>query len=81
MPRIYYFLASETFAKALVGDDRPLDACYELAELGPRVVDVTLGPKGYVALTKGRIIQRPAYPVKAVARAAAMSFTRALFTA
>jgi sulfofructose kinase len=61
-----YFLASETFAEALVGEDSPLDACYKLAELGPRVVGVTLGAKGYVALTGGRIIQRPAYPVEAV---------------
>ena len=61
-----YFLASETFAKALVGEDTPLDACYKLVELGPRVVGVTLGAKGYVALTEGRIIQRPAYPVEAV---------------
>lgn len=61
-----YFLASDTFAKALVGEDRPLDACYELAELGARVVGVTLGPKGYVGLDGARIIERPAYPVEAV---------------
>lgn len=61
-----YFLASETFAKALVGSDGPLKACFRLAEFGPRVAGVTLGSKGYVALVEGRIIQRPAYPVKAV---------------
>jgi ribokinase len=61
-----YFLASETFAKALMGEDKPLDACYKLAEFGPRVAGVTLGPKGYVALTEGGIIERPAYPVEAV---------------
>jgi ribokinase len=60
------FLASETFSKALVGKNKPLDACYKLAELGPRVVGVTLGQKGYVALARGRIIERPAYPVEAV---------------
>ncbi|MFC1813793.1 carbohydrate kinase family protein [Thermodesulfobacteriota bacterium] len=61
-----YFLASETFARNLVGGDNPLAACFKLAELGPRVVVVTLGSKGYIALDMGRIIERPAYPVEAV---------------
>jgi sulfofructose kinase len=61
-----YYLASETFAKALVGDDDPMEACHKLAELGPRVTGVTLGAKGYVALANGRIIERPAYKAKAV---------------
>jgi len=61
-----YYLASQTFAKALVGDDKPLEACYKLAELGPRVAGVTLGAKGYVALADGRVIERPAYQVKAI---------------
>jgi sulfofructose kinase len=61
-----YFLASATFAKALVGEDKPLDACIKLAELGPKVVCVTLGPKGYIALDRGRIIERPAYRVESV---------------
>lgn len=61
-----YFIASETFAESLVGKDKPLEACYKLAELGPQVVGVTLGSKGYIALDRGRIIERPAHPVKAV---------------
>jgi len=61
-----YFLASTTFAKAFIGEDNPLEACFKLAELGPPVVGVTLGPEGYVALDRGRIIKRPAYPVEAV---------------
>ncbi|UCD31274.1 MAG: hypothetical protein JSV38_10760 [Desulfobacterales bacterium] len=61
-----YFLASETFAKAFVEEDNPLAACMKLAELGPDVVGVTLGPKGYIALDRGRVIERPAYPVEAV---------------
>jgi ribokinase len=61
-----YFLASETFAKAFVAEDKPLDACIKLAELGPNVVGITLGPKGYIALDRGKIIERPAYPVEAV---------------
>ncbi|HYA02842.1 MAG TPA: PfkB family carbohydrate kinase [Syntrophobacteria bacterium] len=61
-----YFIASETFSRALVGNDRPLDACCKLAELGPRVAGVTLGERGYVALADGRVIERPAYEVRAV---------------
>lgn len=61
-----YYLASEVFARALVGQDNPTEACRRLAELGPRLAGVTLGEKGYVALTGGRVIQRPAYPVEAV---------------
>ncbi len=61
-----YFVASETFVKSMVGGDEPLEACYKLAELGPRLVGVTLGSKGYVALAEGRIIKRPAFPVESV---------------
>ena len=60
------FVASATFARALVGDDRPLEACRRLAELGPRVVGVTLGEKGYVALDQSGVIERPAYRVQAM---------------
>ncbi len=61
-----YFLVSEPFAKAFAGSDKPVDACRKLAELGPRVAGITLGSKGYVALTEGRLIQGPAYAVEAV---------------
>jgi len=61
-----YFLASATFAKAFIGANKPLDACYKLAELGPPVVGVTLGPEGCIALDRGRVIKQPAYPVTAV---------------
>jgi ribokinase len=61
-----YFLASETFAQAIAGADKPLDACYKLAELGPRLVGVTMGKKGYVALDGDRVIEQPAYSVEAV---------------
>jgi ribokinase len=61
-----YFLASEKLARELVGDDRPLDACRKLAELGPGVVAITLGERGYVALIRDRILERPAYKVDAV---------------
>ena len=61
-----YYLASETFANSLIGEDKPQEACEKLAELGPRVVGVTLGHKGYVALVDGRIIEWPAYQVEAI---------------
>jgi sugar/nucleoside kinase (ribokinase family) len=61
-----YYLASETFARALVGDANPLEACKKLAELGPRVVGITLVPKGYIALEDGRTIERSAYQVEAI---------------
>ena len=61
-----YFLASETFSRGLVGEGKPLDACRRLAEFGPTVIAVTLGARGYVALTGDRIIERPAYQVEAV---------------
>lgn len=61
-----YFIASESFATALVGENNPLEACRKVAGLGPRVVGVTLGSKGYVAWIEGRVIQRPAYPVEAI---------------
>jgi sulfofructose kinase len=61
-----YFIASETFSRALVGTERPLEACRKLAELGPRLAGVTLGGRGYVALAEGKVIERPAYEVDAV---------------
>jgi ribokinase len=60
------FFASQRLAEALVGGDKPLEACRRLAEFGPDLVGVTLGHRGYVALHRGRIIERPAYEVKAV---------------
>ncbi|MDY7037178.1 MAG: PfkB family carbohydrate kinase [Thermodesulfobacteriota bacterium] len=61
-----YFLASATFADAFIGPDKPLDACVKLAELGPRLVGITLGSKGVIVLDRGRVVERPAYPVEAV---------------
>lgn len=61
-----FYLASETFAKALVGRDNPGEACRRLAELGPKVTGVTLGAKGYLALVDGRLIKQPAYRVEVV---------------
>lgn len=61
-----YFLASSTFADTFAGKNQPLKACNKLAELGPGVVAVTRGEKGYIALHENKVIENPAYPVKAV---------------
>ena len=60
------FIASEPFAHALTGDNDPLRACQILSDLCPRVVGVTLGEAGYVAMAGGKFIEKQAYPVKAV---------------
>ncbi len=61
-----YFIASSAFARSLVGKDDPVAACREMSALGPGLVGVTLGKEGYLALDRGRLIRRPAYPVAAV---------------
>jgi sulfofructose kinase len=60
------YIASAVFARALIGKDEPREACSRLAELGPRLVGVTLGSKGYIALESGKIISSIAYPVQAI---------------
>jgi ribokinase len=61
-----FFITSETFASSLVGGNDPLEACYRLSELGPRVVGVTLGDRGSITLSDGVIIEQPAYSVDAI---------------
>ncbi|MFH1755672.1 MAG: PfkB family carbohydrate kinase [Candidatus Latescibacterota bacterium] len=61
-----YFLASAAFSRALVGGDKPLLACEKLLALGPSLVGITRGAEGYTAVSGGKIIERPAYPVRAV---------------
>lgn len=61
-----YFIASETFARQLVGNRDPLDACALLLDQGPRLAAVTLGAAGYAALCAGEVIRKPAYPVNAL---------------
>ncbi len=60
------FFASEKLSRELIGSDKPMDACHRLAELGPGLVGVTLGHRGYIALHRGRIIERPAHKAAAV---------------
>ena len=60
------FIASEPFARALTGDHDPRRTCRILSDLGPRVVGVTLGEAGYVAMAGGKWIEKQAYMVQAV---------------
>jgi ribokinase len=60
------FVASESFARSLVGAEDPLEACRRILELGPGIAGVTLGARGYVARFGGRSIVKPAYEVEAV---------------
>jgi len=59
------FVASASFASQLVGDDDADAACGELAALGPRLVGVTLGDRGYVAREGERILRGAAHRVEA----------------
>ncbi|MDD5475085.1 MAG: PfkB family carbohydrate kinase [Syntrophales bacterium] len=61
-----FYIASESFSRALVGGDDPQGACRKILELGPALACVTLGAKGYVAHMEDKIIEKPAYPVKAI---------------
>lgn len=59
-------IVSEDFARDLAGEDHPEEACRLLACLGPAVAGVTLGKRGYVALSGGTWVRKPAFPVQAV---------------
>jgi ribokinase len=59
------FIASQSFARALIGAEDPRAACRQLAALGPRLVCVTLGAAGHLALADGRWIEGAAYRVEA----------------
>jgi sulfofructose kinase len=60
------FIASEAFGRALAGDGSVADALVQLAALGPQVVAITLGARGYAALLDGKFVRKPARPAKAV---------------
>jgi sulfofructose kinase len=61
-----YFIVSESFARAMVKGDDPYGACKELQNLGPGIVGVTLGDRGYLVLNQNEWIERPAYQVNAI---------------
>ncbi len=57
------FIASQTFSDAFA--ETPAETCRKLAGMGVKLAGVTLGEKGYVALTEGRFLQKAAYPASA----------------
>lgn len=59
-------IVSEPFANGLAGSGGPVAACRKLETMGPTVVGVTLGARGYLASVFGHLIERPAYIVDAV---------------
>lgn len=61
-----FYIASESFSRALAGEDDPLGACRIIRELGPALACVTLGERGYVARAGGDVIEKPSYPVQAM---------------
>jgi ribokinase len=61
-----FFIASESFARALIEEENPRKACRRIAELGPSLAGVTLGKRGYVARNGNTWIERPAHPAAAV---------------
>jgi ribokinase len=61
-----YFIVSEVFARDLIKGNDPHTACKELQRLGPQIVGVTLGARGYLVLNQNEWIERPAYQVNAI---------------
>ncbi len=66
LDRAHVFVASRRFARDLVGRDDPETACRLVAEGGAWLAGVTLGDAGYVALVRGRLLRRPAWPARVV---------------
>jgi len=58
------FITSEVFSNAFA--ETPEETCRKLADMGVKLAGVTLGAKGYIALTDGRFIRKDAYPVPAI---------------
>ncbi len=62
-----YFIASEACGLAISEGGRPQEACRRILEFGVHVAAITLGKRGYVALTSGgQCIEKPAYVVDAI---------------
>jgi ribokinase len=62
----HHFIASSTFAGVFAPGAEPAEVCRRLADLGPRVTGVTVGPRGYVGFADGRVFERDAYRVDSI---------------
>jgi sulfofructose kinase len=61
-----YYIVAQSFARSLIGEENPRKACLELQKLGPSVVGVTLGNRGYIVLSDNHWIEGPAYSVNTI---------------
>ncbi|MEN6606263.1 MAG: PfkB family carbohydrate kinase [Bryobacteraceae bacterium] len=59
-------IASEGFARDMIGRDDPEAAIQAIAARGPGIAMVTMGSRGVVCLTSGQVLRRPAFTVDAV---------------
>ena len=59
-------IASEQFAKALLGRDEPETAVKEILSRGAEIAMVTLGERGCVCLTADGLLRKPAFSAPAV---------------
>ena len=60
------YVASEGFARALVGRDDPREACARIRARGAEVAAVTLGERGWVAAVGDVVLEGRAWPVAVV---------------
>lgn len=58
------FITSEIFSNAFA--ETPVETCRKLADMGVKLAGVTLGAKGYIALTDGCFISKEAYPAETI---------------
>jgi ribokinase len=66
-PVVDVMIASERFGRAVVGSDEPVDkALKALCQWGPGEVVITLGPKGSIGWSGGKIISQKAFPIDVV---------------
>ena len=66
LPHCDYIFASERFAEQISGGAGPRSALAALDSFGPKACGVTLGERGSIALSRGRIIEAPGFAVHAV---------------
>ena len=66
LPEVTYLKVSGEEAELLVGALPPEEAAERLAELGPKIVAVTLGVEGAVVFSGGKTVRAAAKPVRAV---------------
>lgn len=64
--RVQLVMASQEEAELLTGEGDPERAAWALADLGPSLVVVKLGPEGALGLSGGAVVRQRALPVEVV---------------